>query len=360
MRFAARHAFRRAALAPLLAAVTLSACGERSARPAAADSQALVLARRVGDTRDLVWVRLSDGAERGLRETPRRDEAWPYWSAGAGRIVFQVRPLDARRLYRLLLLDPVTRRETPLTRQPALHEHWPVWSPDGSRVVYSFSERDRRGIAAVEVASRRRTVLESTDHQDGFSRPEFAPDGRRLVAQRGAVAAATRLWILEPGRAARPLTAAADGLQEKGRFTRDGDWVVFTARPSRDAPGELWIVRPDGSDGRAVASDPDADDHTADPSPTRDELAFISDRDGSQDLFVADLSGGPARNLSRTPDREERAPHWSPDGERIVVTAFAGDAVAERRETRVVVMDRQGTVLLDVPGAMPDWMPAFE
>ena len=63
--------------------------------------------------------------------------------------------------------------------------------------------------------------------------------------------------------------------------------------------------------------------HSARPSPTRDEIAFVSDRDGSSDVFLADLDGSAQRSLQHTPDHNELAPRWSPDGEFVVVTRVA-------------------------------------
>jgi Tol biopolymer transport system component len=73
------------------------------------------------------------------------------------------------------------------------------------------------------------------------------------------------------------------------------------------------------------------------------------------------LAGGEPKNLTRTPERAESAPHWSPDGERIVFLArpSGGVGAGEAGEERIVVIDREGTPLLDTPGSMPDWMPAW-
>jgi Tol biopolymer transport system component len=103
-----------------------------------------------------------------------------------------------------------------------------------------------------------------------------------------------------------------------------------------------------------VASTPSADDHTARPSPSRNELAFISTRSGSSDAYLAPFAGGPARRLTRTPHRRESAPRWSPDGEKLALTVLVPGNVYH-----VVVVDRRGRVLLDVPGQMPDWMPPW-
>ncbi len=112
---------------------------------------------------------------------------------------------------------------------------------------------------------------------------------------------------------------------------------------------------------RRFASQADADDHSARPSPTRDEIAFVSDRGGSFDVYLAGLDGSGLRALTSWADRDALAPRWSPDGERLVVTAqpVATADPSKIDEAHIVVLDRHGAVLLDVPGAMPDWMPPW-
>ena len=46
-------------------------------------------------------------------------------------------------------------------------------------------------------------------------------------------------------------------------------------------------------------------------------IAFVSDRDGSFDIFVMNADGTDQTNLTRTADWEEDHPAWSPDGSRI-------------------------------------------
>ena len=121
----------------------------------------------------------------------------------------------------------------------------------------------------------------------------------------------------------------------------------------------------DGSDLRALTL-PGRNQHSARPSPGRDEIAFIADQNGSFDLFVADLSGAGARALTDTPQRNEFAPRWSPDGELLVVTSSPTENGQPRlvdrealEDTTVVVYDRAGNRLLETPGMMPDWMPPW-
>jgi Tol biopolymer transport system component len=152
----------------------------------------------------------------------------------------------------------------------------------------------------------------------------------------------------------------------KAQFTRDGSRVVFSRRPASGGTHDIANIAVDGSGLRTHASGPDSDDHSATPSPERDEFAFVSDRAGSFDVFVADFEGDRVHQLTHSPDVDEFAPRWSPDGERLVVITTAESAGPPRlvdrdhlADARVVVLDRTGRVLFDAPGYNPDWMPPW-
>lgn len=340
----------------------LLACGRDAGQPVSGPpSQGLVFVRYRGDNADLVRLRLADGAERPLVETGDRDELWPYWSPRAGLLVFQARGLRSGPDDRLLLLDPTTGQVEPVPPAGARRQHWAAWSQDGTRLAYVFDGPGADGGIGVydRTAGSFRAVAEAKGRVR-WIRPEFAPDGRRLVAER-VDDREHGIWILAPGAAPQRLTAAAVGFVQKARFTRDGAWVVFTRRSARGRPGAVLRVRPGRGEAGVVADVRGADDHSSRPSPTRDELVFISDREGTGDAFRVDVEGGTPHPLTRTPDWDERSPRWSPDGEYVVMTAIP-TASARRRpnpDSRVVVVDREGRRLLEVPGTMADWMPPW-
>ncbi len=88
----------------------------------------------------------------------------------------------------------------------------------------------------------------------------------------------------------------------------------------------------------------------------------MSDRDGSRDVFLVDLAGGAPRNLTRSPETDEMAPLWSPDGELLVILRARAAGPGEPPgggERRLSVIDREGHTLFETPGMMADWMPAW-
>lgn len=84
-------------------------------------------------------------------------------------------------------------------------------------------------------------------------------------------------------------------------------------------------------------------------------------------MFLIDAAGGPARNLTASLGMFVRKLHWSPDGEHLALTAFPYSPElpdeeqpgARRAAAHVLVIDRQGRVVLQTPGYAPDWMPPW-
>jgi len=352
----------------VLSFAVLLACGE-SGGPAGrgvtgSPSGGLVFVTQANGRADLARARIADGAVVIPSPTPGREERWPYWSDVARRVVFPARPYGPKMQADLVLWDPETGEERVLTSTPARDERWPTWSPVEPRLAYAFKQPRRpSGIALYDLATERSEVIASVAFPGTFLRPTFSPDGRRLVAQRRAGRnSETELWLLEAGRLPRRLTNQPGTIDTKARFTIDGRAILFTRR--LEGGGAVDLVRLDLETGtqRRFASLPKANDHSAWPSPTRHEIAFVSDRDGSRDIFLADLADEVPRNLTRSPEIDESAPLWSPDGERLVILRRPRTEPEHRPsadEHRLAVIDRQGRTLFETQGMMADWMPAW-
>jgi dipeptidyl aminopeptidase/acylaminoacyl peptidase len=80
--------------------------------------------------------------------------------------------------------------------------------------------------------------------------------------------------------------------------------------------GDIWSVAPDGTDARQLTGGP-ADDRHPRVSPDGRTIAFSSDRDGNQELYLMDADGGDVRRLTDY-EHSDMNPEWSPTGELIV------------------------------------------
>lgn len=324
--------------------------------------------RQAAGSSEIARARLADAALRDVTATPEREEAWPYWSGAARRVVFEASAPEPGARSDLVLFDPEAGSEAPLAATPAREERWPVWAPEGAVLAFAFrGGQPPSGLALFDVATGRARLLAGGGAKDFFLRPAFAPDGARVVAQRrGPDGRGSSLWIAAAGAEPRPLGGDPAWFDSKPAFTRGGERVVFSRRPAAGGPGHVAVIPVAGGAPVALPLAPGADAHSARPSPARDELAFVVERDGQASVHLAPLGGGPSRPLTRASERQAFAPRWSPDGERLVVTATPPGTRMPRlsdREglaaVRIVVLDREGRVLFETPGMMPDWMPPW-
>ena len=327
--------------------------------------------RMSGASMDLVRARLSDGSIAHLTDTDDRNESWPYWSPAAGRLVYQsagrragghAPPTD------LMLWRP-GGEPRPLLSTPARNESLPVWSPDGRRVVHVFrGPGSAAGIASIDVATGQSTLVARVVPPRFLLRPNFAPDGVRIVAEQRRDSGGTALRVLTPGEPPSVLTDEPNLSDSKAWFSRDGATIVFTRSAGSNslASSDVFSIPSTGGSARPLFADPDLAEHSARPSPTRDEVVYIAGPDGHTDVFIANLDGSRSRPLVRTADVNEFTPRWSPDGEFFTVIAVPAGRGPGRLDDpdslariQLRAYDREGNLRFDTRGMMADWMPAW-
>jgi Tol biopolymer transport system component len=187
-------------------------------------------------------------------------------------------------------------------------ETFPVWSPDGNQIAFA-SERLGMPILAIVTA-----------------------DGR-VVRE------------LVTGGPARELAWSPDGLRI-AMVVRDkhGDSIVEVVRA--DGSGKLWLVRGGG----------DVELMTPQWSPDSRSIAYaLWPNEGHPDIYVMDLIGAPARQLTTSTGRNSD-PAWSPDGSLLAFMSFQDDRTA----LYITRVDGSGARALDLPSE-PDgplaWSP---
>lgn len=179
------------------------------------------------------------------------------------------------------------------------HPTAPVWSPDGARVFFVWDRNQQMDLYAVEPGSD------------------------------------------EPPR---QLTRWGDSYEEiSGLFWGAAGEILYFNRN-----GRLYRMNPDlaGTLEPVFAEEPGGESGFA-PSDDRRRLAFV--RGG--DLHVRRLEDGDEFRLTRTADRRESGPVWSPDGRFLAYTVSTGEVVDETHE-----ISGDKLVFRRFPGAPPDLM----
>ena len=153
------------------------------------------------------------------------------------------------------------------------------------------------------------------------------------------------------GKNVRQLTVNR-GLDRVPAWSPDGRQIAFTS--DRDDDDDIYVMDTDGTNVRRLTNLPGSDWSPA-WSPNGAQIAFTSDRDGDNDIYIMDADGGNVRQLTNHPG-DDLEPAWSPDGTRIAFGSNRDGAL------NIYIVDEDGTTirqLTDEPGwdVLPTWSP---
>jgi|GEM_PF-885986 len=154
-----------------------------------------------------------------------------------------------------------------------------------------------------------------------------------------------------------PLTEEYAGLQRgklidfEGGYLGTSDGKVWEARhyesgriafvSDRDGNQEIYVMDASGKNQVNLTNDPTADKDPA-WSPDGTRIAFASNRDGNFELYTMDSSGGALRRLTFN-DVADVTPAWSPDGSRIVFASVVPSGMSNKESTQVFIMNSDGS-----------------
>jgi len=200
-------------------------------------------------------------------------------------------------------------RETRLTQTPA-NESGPAWSPDDKRLAFS-----------VETWTPKQDVPDYVGGKLAFLyRDGYAVHVGTVPAEGGAVVSVARSDGTET--APRWLDASRLTLQRVSADLKAREVVVADATTGearvlhRDEDPLFWSME-------FLGAEPV-------PSPDGRLVAFLSDRDGWDHLYVVPAAGGEPRQVTRGAFEASR-PAWSPDSRRIAFDANEGDNPGARQ-----------------------------
>jgi Tol biopolymer transport system component/DNA-binding winged helix-turn-helix (wHTH) protein len=250
------------------------------------------------------------------------------------------------------------------------------WSPTGEWLA--FTDRDSADgptsiyLLSLETREKVRLTTPPADHLVGDSQPRFSPDGESVAFVRERVKLQSDVHLVSISGNGEPIRLTTNNHITRGLdWTHDGQSVVFSAnRLGREGFFSLWRVSIHGGEpdplplgGQGVSPtlsqqggrmsyakldevmdiwriDGPAATDSQEPatrlisstrydyfpaySPDGEKIAFVSQRSGSQEIWVSGRDGSNAKRLTFLEDMHTMDPSWSPDGQRIAFWSSAG------------------------------------
>ena len=237
-----------------------------------------------------------------------------------------------------------------------------AWSPRDELLVLSDAQKatGELELFLIDLKTGDRRALTTALGIMGDRYPSFSPDGKEIAFVRTrAMGASDLLVVSSAGGSPRQLTFEGRWIQgvtwiEKDRLifssARSGrfelwilnlknsaiSWFGIGARPSvspaasrtgslvfeqQNFDSDIYLLRESGRE--AIARSTLWEDEPR-WSPDGNQLAFVSERSGSRELWVSERSGGTAAQLTHFLNTTVRSPRWSPDGRSIAFASSDG------------------------------------
>ena len=282
------------------------------------------------DDRDIAVVR-ADGEDQQVIIGGDTDDFTPVWSPSHDRLAFLSRRDGNTEVYLARADGSNAIRAT----DTAVDESQVTWSPDGKRIAYSSPDNEGRPrIYWLHIDDLISNPL--VFGGNGEVDPAWSPNGTWVAfAALAEDGSSTGLFLRNPdGVIQFQITEAPD---RTPTWSPDGKRLAFVrtvGSPDNSAMGEeaadrnddIWVIQIDdngpASQEITVTTD-DARDYAPTWSPDNERIAFLSTRNGANDIFTIARNGDDLQGVTRS-EINELSVQWGSDG-RIVFASIPGD-----------------------------------
>jgi len=229
----------------------------------------------------------------------------------------------------------------------------PAWSPDGRFIAYFHDARpttdttDVTGLYVLDLEADSTWLI-----TEGFAAsPDWRPDGERIAFAAGDIFA-----IRPDGSDIRRVTEFGDSFFPS--WSPDGSQLAFdTSYRDENGANVVWLMDPDGGNLKDISERGVGEWRNPDWSPDGHHLVHLRFLDNTfgEEVFVMDSTGLNGRRLTEN-ERNDRSPSWSPDGEWIAWSSLDETGFA----LRIMCADGTDKRKLADGGRFPAWGPNSE
>ena len=204
----------------------------------------------------------------------------------------------------------------------------PRFSPDGRLIAAAIIQRRGADILVIDRTSKSSTRLTDDGKRNG--RPEWSPDGTRIVYRSFHDSLASIWWRRRDGAGVAELLQANSKVDLwEGNISPDGAWLLY--RSGTQGSSDIWYRRLAGdTTTRPFAATP-APENAGRFSPDGRWVAYTVDQSGLSQVYVRPFPAGDGR-LQVSADGGEQ-PVWSHDGRTLYYVSAGGGIIIRARLT---------------------------
>ncbi|MCP4548118.1 MAG: hypothetical protein GY835_16765 [bacterium] len=301
------------------------------------DSRHIAFCRIAGDDSGIFMVPATGGNERKLVD-PILDQVplTPSFSPDGKRLAFTA-PTRRSGAHAIFLMSLATKEVTRLTT-PEKSSHFdsrPCFSPDGSRIAFVRSRDDGLSIATIPTKGGIVKIFKVGDRLIGDIAWGYEPDKLIFTASDG-------LWELPLDGGAPNLISASKTSLTYLAMARDANILAFT---ESNEEKNIWEYAP--SDSSTASSEhmliaSSRFDASASYSNDGTRIAFVSERSGEPQIWIAESDGSHARQMTQFTGVWVHNPFWAPNDS---LLAFSNHVGGNRRICLLDLFTEELTIL---------------
>jgi len=276
------------ALAAAAVMLLIPGTGSASISPIPAPSSWEVIFTSPMDGMSDIYAMKSDGKAVNLtHDRYARTDVQPHWSPDGSQVLFTRYWVSGGASIMIMRVSADGQKLINLTPSfnRSVQNIDPNWSPDGSRIVFASNRDGNFDLYTMNTEGQKVVRLTKTSSPTANIEPDWAPNGKGVVFSRQGTGT--------------------------DRFETSSLWVV-------SASGKVTqLTRPKRFEG----------DRGAVWSPDATKIAFYSDRAGSSDLYVLDMTLGTVIGPERVTwsAKSETDPAWANGTSLVYVSTVTGD-----------------------------------